>query len=368
MHAAIALLMSWCAAAPAAEVRVKTVVWERASQITVDPYGVYGRMARLAGGDLLCAFDATGKTWVRRSADNGKTWSDRTLAAACAYGAATNGELLVLPGGRVLLAYNERPRDKTHAFAIRVAASDDGGRSWGEGKTVFAAGAEFENGCWEPAPLLLPTGEIQLFFANEGPYRTTNEQEISLLHSSDGGATWTAPQTVAFRKNHRDGMPVPALLAGDRGIALAIEDDGLSGAFKPVIVHTPAAQRWKGAPVDGKSSRRWGALKHPFAPEVYAGAPYLRRLPSGETVLSCQSNEGGRRKPHMTVFVGDPAARNFDGMSVPFDVPPDTAASWGSLFVKDEKTVTAVSSVQGRGIQAIDGRIELAPCKECAGR
>ena len=41
-----------------------------------------------------------------------------------------------------------------------------------------AAGAEARDGCWEPAMAQLPDGEVQLFFANESPYRQSSEQEL----------------------------------------------------------------------------------------------------------------------------------------------------------------------------------------------
>ncbi len=93
------ILAVCCAALPGAEVRVQTVVWDRGSTVIIDAHGTYPRMARTARGAILCAFDSAGKTWVRRSEDNGRTWSDRALAAECSYGAATNGELLVVPFG-----------------------------------------------------------------------------------------------------------------------------------------------------------------------------------------------------------------------------------------------------------------------------
>lgn len=75
-------------------------------------------------------------------------------------------------------------------------------------RTLCQAGHEFANGCWEPSAVLLPSGEIQLFFANEGPYTHSDEQEISLLRSYDNGYSWSHhPETVSFRSGRRDGMP-----------------------------------------------------------------------------------------------------------------------------------------------------------------
>ena len=98
----------------------------------------------------------------------------------------------------------------------------------------------------------------------------------------------------------------------------------------------------------------------PLPARVYAGAPYLRQMRSGETILSVQSTEGERLKPQMVVYIGDEQARNFGNRSVPFNLPPDTAGLWSSLFIKDEHTVTAVSgtTVDGvAGLWAVDGRL-----------
>ncbi len=99
----------------------------------------------------------------------------------------------------------------------------------------------------------------------------------------------------------------------------------------------------------------------PLPGNVYAGAPYLRQLlPGGETVLSCQSTEGGREKPQMVVYIGNSRARSFKHRSVPIPLPSSVAGNWNSLFIKNTDTVTALTSaiVDGRyGLWAIDGRV-----------
>ena len=66
-------------------------------------------------------------------------------------------------------------------FSIQVTRSSDGGKSWTAPVEVYKAGYEFKNGCWEPAQIQLPSGEIQLYIANEGPYTQSNEQEITTV-------------------------------------------------------------------------------------------------------------------------------------------------------------------------------------------
>jgi hypothetical protein len=339
---------------------VPRIEWDESTLTLVRRGGVYARMIRLQNGEILCGYDVGAKVHVSRSKDNGKTWGDETFVCAASFGGAANTEILQLQNGWILLSFNERPMDRVHPFTIKTCISKDHGYTWSPPSLVYEADVMFENGCWEPAQIQLPIGEVQLFFANENPYRNSTEQEITLVRSFDNGLTWTPPETVSFRKGHRDGMPVPLALRNGKGIVLAIEDNGLNGNFKPAIVHTSLKANWKEPPADGNNPRRWSALTTPLPADVYAGAPYIRQLPSGETVLSCQSTEGNRKEAQMVVYIGDENAKNFAHKSVPFKLAPDTPGLWNSLFVKDDNTVTAISGtiINGvAGIWAIDGRV-----------
>ena len=106
-------------------------------------------------------------------------------------------------------------------------------------------------------------------------------------------------------------------------------------------------------------------MQTPLSPNVYAGAPYICQMPNGSTILSVQSDEGGRSQPQMVVYLGDSKARNFSNKSVPFQVAPNIPCLWNSLFVKDSSTATAVSGTTIRGIQgvwSIDGRFVQTEC------
>lgn len=350
--------------------------WNPRTLTLIEPDAGYGRMIRLRGREqmLLCGYEKHGKSWVRRSRDNGRTWLPPTLAAQFPHGGAANPEVLQLRGGRLLLFYNARPSGEggVHRFAIGMSVSRDNGATWTQRPSpIFEADVQGRNGCWEPAALQIPSGEILLFFANEFPYRKSDEQEISLCRSRDDGTTWSKPQPIIFRAGHRDGMPVPVLLRknddeDDARIAVAIEDNGLAKTgylLQPVIVTSRLKDAWRGPSVNGDSPRRRGAVTPPLAADVYAGAPYLCQLPGGETILSCQSTEGrkaGRKKARMVVYIGDSHARNFTNRSVPFVVPENEEGLWNALMVKDADTVTALSGtvIKGiRGLWAIDGRV-----------
>jgi uncharacterized protein (TIGR03437 family) len=329
------------------------IAWNSGTLTLIQPGAVYGRMVRLPDREILCAFEWNGRIYMRRSADEGQTWSEPAPAASYNYGNAANPELLVLENGSVMLSYNERPADGIHPYTIRISFSVDNGRRWSASTLVYQAGTNSGTGCWEPIQLQLASGEIQLYFSNEQPYPSTTEQQITLLRSFDNGITWSAPERASFRPGHRDGMPVPLTLADGSGTVLAIEDNGLSGTFKPAIV----------APASGA---RWAALETALPAGVYAGAPYLRQFPSGETILSVQSGSG-RNNPgtldysQMVVYLGDSTAHGFTNASVPFPVAPASNGLWNSLFIKNAVTVTAISgtTINGvAGIWAIDGYLE----------
>ena len=360
------LLLSAAAAVSAADHRAARIAWDSSTLVLIQRGGIYGRMARLPGQRILCVYERAARVYTRRSSDEGRTWEDERLVAQFPFGTAANPEVLVLPNGWIIISYNERPNDHVHPYTIRVTTSRDDGDTWSEPRLVYEAGIESGTGCWEPALIRLPWGEIQLYFANEKPYPDTAEQEIAMLRSFDDGETWRDAERISFRAGRRDGMPVPLVLEEGKGIAVAIEDNGLSGAFKPAIVHTALEDNWQAGYVDGRSDRRWSALELPLAPAVYGGAPYLRQFPRGETVLSFQSGEG---RPfgnvldfsRMAVYIGDSDARNFTSRSFPFAVPEDASGLWNALFIKNASTVTAISgtTIDGvRGLWAIDGRLE----------
>lgn len=333
----------------------KTIVWDKSTLVRVAA-GSYARMVRVAGGDILCGFSDAGGVCIARSSDDGKTWSKTEMLAKAPQGYATNPELLVLANGWILYLYNERPDDHVHKFTIQVMVSKDNGHTWKHLSTPYVADTEWDNGCWEPSAIQLPSGEIQLVFANENPYRDSKEQEISLCRSFDNGRTWTEAKPISFRAGHRDGMPVPMLMRDGKGIIVAIEDNGYTLMFTPALIFTSLKDNWNQSSASGASPRRMRPITAPTNVE-WGGAPYIRQMPSGETVLSFQSSVG-RAHPQMVVYVGDENARNFGGKTIPFEVPSDQGGWWNSLFVKNDKTITAISSFNG-AVWAMDGHIEL---------
>lgn len=356
-----------------------TIRWQASTLRLIAAGGDYPRMVRLGDGSIACAYDRDQKMWIRRSTDGAIVWGKPILVAAEKGSWLTNASLLPLKDGPLLYFWNDRPMAAvkygrtaappgrlTRPIRIMMADSADDGRTWSQPRAIYVAGPSFLDGCWEPAALQLPTGEVQVYFSNEKPFETTDEQEIDLLRSWNGGKTWSGAQRVSLRAEHRDGMPNPVLLSGSRGIAVAIEDNGVAGsAFKPSIIFSSLADDWRSGSVDGKSKQRWPALLAPLDPHWYAGAPFLARLASGKILLSYQeSADGSLDRCRMAVCIGDAAAQHFSNKTYPFPLGPTGNQAWNSLFVKDAHTVIALTSgtINGRrGVWAINGSVHQRP-------
>lgn len=319
--------------------------------------GVYARMIpRLDGDRWLLVYSDGPHVYARDSAPGGGPpfSAARHVATLAGYN-STNAEVARLANGWLILGYNARPLSAgSLPYQIRTLLSRDDGETWTDERVAYTAGTSAGVGCWEPAFLQLPSGELLLFFANEAPYAATSEQEIGLLRSYDHGLSWQDYGAASFRAGSRDGMPVPLLLADGVTAVFSIEDNGLSGRFKPAIVASSIADAWRSAPVGGGSAQRWAALRSDFTlpPAVYAGAPYLARLRSGELALSVQSTEGRAGTDHTysapRVYLGNAAARDFARPSTPLPwLPVTAAANWNSLAALSEDRVALLSSFRG---------------------
>ncbi len=360
-----ALISSFSAASFTEGPRSLRIEWQPDTLTLIQAGGGYGRVIRLTSDELLACYVRRAYACVKHSSDNGKTWSDQTQAVAYAEGAADNPELLLLSDGRVMLMINERNRSNPRHNGIAVAFSSDNGRTWSPSERIYTGK------CWEPAAIEHPeTQSLQILFADEEPYQKLgrSDQNISVMTSADNGRTWKGPAIVSYRPNHRDGMPVPLKLQNG-GLVVAIEDPGLHGNFKPVILDVSRAA---GTPIGPDSPHRWSALAEPLPPDTYAGAPYIVQMPSGQTLLSYRCKPKDALRHTMIVAVGDNEAKQFQNPSAPFAMGDENGSQdWSSLFVKDPNTVTAVSgaTINGvRGIWTIDGRLISLPVSPAPGR
>lgn len=351
------------------------IEWDNTSLVCIAEEGGYPRLIKQVDESLLAVYEnRRGDVVIKKSFDNGSTWSDPVVSFEAFNFTDTNTgeetrvnianpEIIQLPDGDLLLAVNLRPRiEGIYPFSIALKRSSDNGATWSDADILFQAAELFRDGCWEPSFLLLPDGTIQIYFANEYPYQESDEQEISVLTSADNGFVWDSqPKKVSFRQNHRDGMPVGV---HDGESVYVVIEDNVSGQFKPWIISSSINNSWE-YPILEESPGRYAALKNNLPDTVYAGAPYIIRTDSGIYLISYQTTENRSSNwelSTMEVVISD-KPYDFRNSTQPFDVPLNKEAKWNSLSDLGNNTIAALGSTnfnsEKTGVWMIKGKIVL---------
>jgi len=334
------------------------IFWDINTQQEIFPHGNYARIINLLDGKLIAVAEAGGGISCRYSKDGGQTWTPPQLIVRSAdkvpYAVP---DIIQLSDGTIIVGYNPRPSQppsEDRKFGIRVVRSIDNGATWSDPIYVYDASHLFCDGCWEPSFLELPGGEVQLYFANENNFRTSDEQEISMCRSFDKGKTWSDPVRISYRAGYRDGMPV-AILTENNEIVVIIEDNGQPGrnGFRATTVRSSLCDNWSQW-ADASSINRQIIFADETDKTFISAAPYLRKLKNGYTIASWQGDKGqragmGEKHYDMFVAVGDKDARNFRGITEPFMLPVEMHALWNSVAVSDNGDVFAIASIGGNG-------------------
>lgn len=262
--------------------------------------GGYGRMHPLQDGSLMLTYSLSGNSYARISQDGGSTWGSPVLIMEAfdhdgVLVRCSNPEFVQLSAkhpshpGRILFVSNLRPADKkstVHPFAIAISVSDDGGLNWSERQTIYAPplwDEDVSKGAWEPFPMELPNGNIQVYFTDNTPYYSTGDtrgNNISWVESSDGGDSWGEARIVCHTPGGWDGMPVVTTLEDRYYLAVEHKDERGSNIAMEIKVRTTGPDfAWNGESfIVGHSG-------------YYCGAPYIIRT-ENYFVVSCQSAKG----------------------------------------------------------------------------
>jgi hypothetical protein len=336
------------------------IFWDLDSYKLIFPNGNYGRVMQLQDGRLFAINSAMQGAF---SSNLGSSWSIFTIQPWPDNYQFGVPDMIQLSDGTILVGINQVPLTwgSTYHSGIYVKRSTDKGATWSDMIQVYQGSNLDKKGCWEPAFLELPSGELQCYFTNQSYYSATTtsplEQEVCMCRSFDKGLTWSAPIVTSYRNSYRigDGMPCPILLKNNSAIVYTIEDKGWTGRskFTATTIRTTLSDDWKSGPVDGSSANRSIIFKDAQATDLVSAAPYLRQLPNGETVASYQGNEYRTLSTEdyydMTVVVGDENARNFKAKSRPFAVSDNQHCLINSIAVIDTGIVVAVGNIGKAG-------------------
>lgn len=271
----------------------------------------YPRLKKMADGRYILFYEGgmTPYEQFYSISSDLQTWSEpeylyRTATKKVAEGTYRirymSTDAAVLPDGRILTVTASRARN-TFAYAlgydsgILMRISSDNASSWSEPKMIY------QGYCWEPYPLVLPDGTIQVYFTDvdlldadgNGESDDTNSG-TSMIESKDGGKTWSAKKRVvqqykfkrtSLRGNivnvYTDQMPCFRVLNDGKTILGFLEARVANDDKYMSVVRNPSTE-WASLPDDcttGPSDRQTNVC--------LGTGGYLCTFPSGEILLSC---------------------------------------------------------------------------------
>lgn len=210
--------------------------------------------------------------------DEGKTWREVGVVAADPSPRADlgDGNAVRLKDGRIWATYRRNHHGPHPDYAIEVAESRDGGKTWAKQATVETSvpeGTGPSRGLWAPFLLVTEKGEPQCYYDDEAlPFKRgfPGHQWIAMRAWRDG--RWTDPTVVAREPKglSRDGMASVVDLGKGR-LLCAVE------AVREAEPHAGLLRLFRSE--DG--GRTWGSPAVLYAPaddRHHAFCPSLVRL------------------------------------------------------------------------------------------
>lgn len=328
------------------------VEWDNSKLVCLTPEVLqveYPRMCRIDENKILLTYhggasDHWQNSYLRKSYDNGKTWTDPVEIYNVSgqfygngYHRICNPEMTKLANGWVILTVvangNPEGNNNTKVFAC---LSKDGGETWSD-PIIVGRGRT-----WEPQVVQLPNGDIELLVSSEAYWwdhqRDNLFQEILSTRSTDNGETWTTYKRASYKPGARDGMPVSVVMQGNKGV-LFIEES-VNGNIPPSLQFRTLDGEWDTADWDGvEDDQRWLTNLN-----NYAGAPHMIQLPTGEFLIMAHTNQSGSvwQTNRPQVVMADNTGHNFKYKKVPLAgsvLPSECGAYYNSFFLYDNDTV-----------------------------
>ncbi len=241
----------------------------------------------------------------------------------------SNGDILAVCSYRASAGYKNNV-----GCGLMLRRSTDNGATWSDEQSIF------EGANWEPYLLQLPDGRVQCYFTDCLP--KDRNSGTSVITSSDDGHSWQGHMRVCRQykydnngvKIFTDQMPCFRLLADGKTLLgfmeARLEPDGPQGKSKYMmsVVRNPGFD-WRplGETGEGPDDRDTN---------LFDGcAGYVAVFPSGETLLSCNIDR------IFSLKIGDAAGRTFNGRSWTEDWlrPFPGLGFWGSTELIDAHRV-----------------------------
>lgn len=258
----------------------------------------------------------------------------------------SNGDIVACVSFRADTFYRRHPE----LNGIMMRRSSDNGVTWSDEQIIYRGTT------WEPYILEMPDGRLECYFTDTDPLKRNSG--TSIVVSADGGHTWTPdgvgeryPVIRQYKYDngtvavYTDQMPCVRMLNDGHTLLgfmeARMEENAASRDSKFYMSLVYARDRWpylgegETGPVDRQSNMFEGA------------AGYVSQFRSGETLLSCNTNLKFGMK------LGSSDGRRFNGRDWASDwyQPFPERGYWGATEVISDHEVAAVCHSENGGIQ-----------------
>lgn len=292
----------------------------------------YPRLYALRDGAMLLGYDGM---YVARSTDDGRTWS-KGIHASQDYVGTANAAFFQSEDGTVYLGFRSTGHREDGSFysSIQVSYSTDNGYTWAHHSTVYenVEPTGVFKGVWEPHFGMM-NGYLTCFYANDST-NITALQNIEYKQWDPETGEWTNRTVVSTGRLHgsRDGMPVwMQLSTGEYVCVMEAFNKEDSDNFCIKLTYSLDGKEWS-TPVTVMRAKRKGTV---------CAAPYVVELPTGQLVISCQTNElAGGETYYMSTVISDGTPvqqlteENFSDHDYPcYDTIPDDSGLWNGMYV-----------------------------------
>lgn len=273
-----------------------------------------------SGGNIGRSCDYAISTDMKRWEHKGKIFKDYNIVDSDGNNnihCYANPDGLVLSNGDILAVASYRANSNylnlSKDAGVELRRSRDNGITWSDPIQIY------QGITWEPYLLELPSGELHCYFTDSnrtGQEGRGTDTGTAMVVSTDGGETWkpdfgSLPYYVMRMRWEQNGivgynhqMPSVICLNEGKGLAAALETNYL-GSYYVSLCYSDEND-WEhltpdeAGPIDS-DSRKYSGM-----------APYIDQFPSGETVLFYNSSN------KYCLRIGDATARNFGDVYQPF--------------------------------------------------
>ena len=280
------------------------------------------------------SFEKANVLFKVRAAENIEGKQDSVRYSTCDAVVLDNGDILAVASFRYNLGY---AIDASQG-GLAMRRSSDNGKTWSEEEVIYT-GIN-----WEPY-LTTTNGEIQLFFTHNAPKfyldgkidKDYLSSGVGMIRSSDNGKTWTpnvttAPYSASIVMQQKRNVNASKTLFTDQMPSVVHLNNGTSvmavesrpDAGELYISLGYSADNWT-ATIDTE-----GVGPKKRADNIFEGAaPYIMQFDSGETLLSYNVSS------RFSVRVGDASGENFGESILPFG----KTGYWGTLEKRSSHSV-----------------------------